>query len=82
MDSETQISRARWEGTVEAQIVETGRRLDHIRTDIERIESLLGAVREDIASIKVRVMLYGAVVGGVGTLIMLLVLAVATKAIG
>jgi hypothetical protein len=67
---------------MERAVSDTDARLGRMQQGIDRIEDRQNEQGEELAAIKTRVLLYGAIVGGVGTLIMLLVLAVATKAIG
>lgn len=81
-DEQARIERARWEGSVERAMSDADDRLARIEATIQRIENRQNEHGEDLAAIRTRVLLYGAVVGGVGTLMMLLVLAVATKALG
>ena len=49
---------------------------------VERIEERLSKMENKLTELQTKVLIYGAAVGGVGTLIMLLVLAFATKVIG
>jgi hypothetical protein len=86
------IARAKWEGGVDRAMLQVESRLTRIEETAERIEAKHDAATERIevrlsklenrlTALQTRVLIYGAMVGGVGTLIMLLVLAVATKAL-
>lgn len=91
-DEAQRIARAKWEGEMERALLEVEGRLSRLSQAlhdfedkhdkaVERIEEQLGSMGKDLTEIKTKVLIYGGVVGGVGTLIMLLILAVATNAI-
>lgn len=67
---------------MEEALEERDNRLTRIEVGIQRIEKRQNEHGEQLAEVKVRVLLYGATVGGVGTLLITTILAIATKAIG
>jgi len=87
------IARAKWEGEMERALQDTDREIAKLAMSlgdfelkhdkaVERIEERLGKMENKLTELQTKVLIYGAAVGGVGTLIMLLVLAFATKVIG
>lgn len=81
-DLSQQLEAARWRGEMEARMNEGDGRFTRLERTIDSIDSKLDDQANEFASIKTKVALYGAIGGLAGSVIVGLVIAIGTNAIG
>jgi hypothetical protein len=76
------VDLARWQGEMEERMRAGGKDFDELREGQARLEDKLGKVQVELASVKTKVGLYGAIGGMAGSVVVGLILVIATKAFG
>lgn len=78
----TALENARWRGEMEQRMRDGDSRFEKLDKTLERIEAKQDEQADDIATMKVKVALYGAIGGMAGSVVVGLIVAIGTKAIG
>lgn len=76
------IELARWQGRMDERMSAGDKRFAEVQESITRIERTQGDMQVELATVKTKVALYGALGGMAGSVIVGLIIAVATKALG
>lgn len=76
------VDLARWQGEMEERMKAGSKDFDELRAGQTRVEGKLGEVQVELASVKTKVGFYGAVGGMAGSVLVGLILVIATKAFG
>jgi hypothetical protein len=78
----TALENARWRGEMEQRMRDGDSRFEKIDKTLERIEVKQDEQADDIATMKVKVAIYGAIGGMAGSVVVGLIVAIGTKGIG
>jgi hypothetical protein len=76
------IELARWQGEMDERMKSGDKRFGQVQESIARIESSQGDMKVELATVKTKVALYGALGGMAGSVIVGLVIVIGTKALG
>lgn len=76
------IELARWQGQMNERMKAGDDRFKEVQDSITRIERTQASLQIDLATVKTKVALYGALGGMAGSVIVGLIIAVATRALG
>lgn len=76
------IELARWQGQMDERMKAGDGRFKEVQESITRIERTQGDMQVELATVKTKVALYGALGGMAGSVIVGLIIAVATRALG
>lgn len=79
---ETAINLAEWRGRMDERMRAGDTRFKKLDETLERIEKKQDEQADDIATMKVKVAFYGAIGGMAGSVVVGLIVAIGTKAIG
>jgi len=74
------IELARWQGEMDQRMKSGDDRFDRIESGVGRIEARVTETREEMAEIKTKVALYGALGGLAGSAVVGLIVAIGTRA--
>jgi hypothetical protein len=76
------IDLARWQGEMDERMRAGNERFDRIESGVGRIETRVNETREDMAAMKTKVAIYGAIGGLAGSAVVGVVVAIGTRAFG
>jgi hypothetical protein len=76
------IELARWQGEMDERMKAGDRRFERMEAGVQRIETRVNETREEMAEIKTKVALYGALGGLAGSAVVGLIVAIGTRAFG
>lgn len=81
-ETKAAIELARWQGEMDQRMKSGDARFDRIESGVGRIETRVNETREEMAEIKTKVALYGALGGLAGSAVVGIIVAIGTRAFG